>query len=288
MRTTYSRTNFGGFSDGDELSDINLVSAYSGSKTFNQTCWNKLKFKYWVIDYLNRGTQELKIGKKKFLRTSNIAILYAKDTEYCEFEKDGQSVDESYLFFTLKGDIHEKFKTITKKSGYCCFGDPDNIIGNNLEKLSKFLFFRPTGYRMFAYSVFTELLGLLDSAIPQKTKLREVRLAESEENNIFTKTCEYVIQHICEDITIADLAAHLMMSESSFAHRYPEIARETPLFTINRLKIEKAKHMLIGQHCSVKEISAHLGFSSEFHFSRVFKRVEGIPPSTYRTNLIRK
>jgi len=36
----------------------------------------------------------------------------------------------------------------------------------------------------------------------------------------------------------------------------------------------------------VKECADRLGFSSEFHFSRLFKRVEGMPPTRYPQTLL--
>ena len=44
---------------------------------------------------------------------------------------------------------------------------------------------------------------------------------------------------------------------------------------------EKAKYFLNGTELSLHEIAELCGFSSEFHFSRVFKQLNGIPPGQY-------
>ena len=43
-------------------------------------------------------------------------------------------------------------------------------------------------------------------------------------------------------------------------------------------RVEKAKYFLNGTELSLHEIAELCGFSSEFHFSRGFKQLNGIPP----------
>ncbi|NUN94477.1 MAG: helix-turn-helix transcriptional regulator, partial [Verrucomicrobiae bacterium] len=87
---------------------------------------------------------------------------------------------------------------------------------------------------------------------------------------------------------VAALARRVGMSASAFAHAYPRVAGETPHRAILRLKIEAAKKLLLDQRLRVKETAERLGFSSEFHFSRAFKRLEGVPPRDYRPALLRR
>jgi AraC-like DNA-binding protein len=78
------------------------------------------------------------------------------------------------------------------------------------------------------------------------------------------------------------------MSTSAFAHAYPRLAGESPYCTVRRLKLEAAKRFLLQDGLSVKECAERLGFSSEFHFSRLFKRLEGLSPTRYRHVLTEK
>ncbi|MFZ4599329.1 MAG: helix-turn-helix transcriptional regulator [Terrimicrobiaceae bacterium] len=80
----------------------------------------------------------------------------------------------------------------------------------------------------------------------------------------------------------------MKMSLPTFARSYPRIAGETPSRTIRRMKLQVAKSLLLAEGTSVKECAERLGFSSEFHFSRLFKKLEGIPPSKYAEYLSRR
>jgi AraC-like DNA-binding protein len=49
------------------------------------------------------------------------------------------------------------------------------------------------------------------------------------------------------------------------------------------MKLKRAKELLTGSDMPIKELARHLGFSSEYYFSTVFKLHEGVPPGTFRT-----
>ena len=54
---------------------------------------------------------------------------------------------------------------------------------------------------------------------------------------------------------------------------------------ILKCKIERAKELLKNPLLSIADISYSLSFSSQSHFTTVFRRFTGITPNTYRQNL---
>ena len=53
---------------------------------------------------------------------------------------------------------------------------------------------------------------------------------------------------------------------------------------LNRIRLENAQRSLLHSDRSLGEISAELGFSSQFHFTDFFKRMTGFSPTQYRKN----
>ena len=53
---------------------------------------------------------------------------------------------------------------------------------------------------------------------------------------------------------------------------------------LNRIRLEYARRALRSSDRSLGEISAGIGFSSQFHFTDFFKRMTGISPTQYRKN----
>jgi AraC-like DNA-binding protein len=52
-----------------------------------------------------------------------------------------------------------------------------------------------------------------------------------------------------------------------------------------RLRIERAKNLLLNPNLRISEIAFEVGFQSLTHFNRVFKRVLGQSPTDYRLQL---
>ena len=54
---------------------------------------------------------------------------------------------------------------------------------------------------------------------------------------------------------------------------------------VSRVRIEKAKNLLLNPNLRVSEVAYEVGFQSLTHFNRVFKRVQGQSPTDYRGQL---
>jgi AraC-like DNA-binding protein len=83
--------------------------------------------------------------------------------------------------------------------------------------------------------------------------------------------------------TVADLAAAVSMSRSSFAMRFRTLVGLPPLDYLVRWRIQTAARALRLTDRTVAAIGADLGYTSESAFSNAFKRVLGQSPSRYRS-----
>jgi AraC-like DNA-binding protein len=89
-------------------------------------------------------------------------------------------------------------------------------------------------------------------------------------------------QHPARRWTVAELAAAVSMSRSSFALRFRALVGLPPLDYLVRWRMQLAARALRTTGRTVAAIGADLGYSSESAFSAAFKRVLGQPPSRYR------
>ncbi|MDL2229558.1 AraC family transcriptional regulator [Treponema sp. OttesenSCG-928-L16] len=95
----------------------------------------------------------------------------------------------------------------------------------------------------------------------------------------------YIQDHAYEKISVERLASIMNMSMSQLARTIKQAGHGTPLKIIQSVKIEKARELLKDPNLSISAISEMLGFTNEYHFSRIFKSVEGMPPGKYRQGL---
>jgi AraC-like DNA-binding protein len=82
------------------------------------------------------------------------------------------------------------------------------------------------------------------------------------------------------DVDLTDLARKLGLSYVAFTTLFRQYSGQTPHQYWLNLKINRAKVLLTAGK-SVKETAFGLGFESEFHFSRLFKKKTGVPPSRW-------
>jgi AraC-like DNA-binding protein len=54
---------------------------------------------------------------------------------------------------------------------------------------------------------------------------------------------------------------------------------------LSRVRVEKAKNLLLNPNLRISEIAFEVGFQSLTHFNRVFKNIVGQSPSEYREKL---
>lgn len=78
---------------------------------------------------------------------------------------------------------------------------------------------------------------------------------------------------------VAELASFVNMSSRTFHEHFKTITSYTPVQYIKRIRLEKARQILVDQGIQASVTSHMVGYESASHFSRDFKRHFGYPPS---------
>jgi AraC-like DNA-binding protein len=89
-------------------------------------------------------------------------------------------------------------------------------------------------------------------------------------------------QHLSENLSTTQIAAKLGVSIRTLTKRCRQILGRPPAHAFMHYKMEHAAYALRQSNASIKEVSHRLGFQNQYHFSRVFRRYVGTPPSRYR------
>jgi len=91
-------------------------------------------------------------------------------------------------------------------------------------------------------------------------------------------------QSLREGITNADLAGGLHMSTNGFVRWFTHEAGISPQAWLNRERVHEASFWLHHTDTPIEEIAELHGFCDRYHFSRVFKKNQGISPAAFRRN----
>ncbi len=110
------------------------------------------------------------------------------------------------------------------------------------------------------------------------------RTEHAEAPNI-TKAREFISQHHAEDLSLETVARAVHMSTFYFCKQFKKATGISFTNYLGRVRIEKAKEMLLNPHARISEVAFECGFQSLTHFNRVFRKLVGEAPTAYREHL---
>jgi len=87
---------------------------------------------------------------------------------------------------------------------------------------------------------------------------------------------------LARDFNLRQLAEVSGMSECHFSRMFKKAAGYSPLQFFIRLRMARARQLLLETDQSIIDIGLEVGYSSHSHFSQVFKREVGVTPTQYR------
>lgn len=99
------------------------------------------------------------------------------------------------------------------------------------------------------------------------------------------RVTEFIHAHIDEDISLNELARDVGLSPSHFCSLFRKTSGKTPHQFVLQCRIQHAKALLAHPTHSILDVALASGFRTHQHFSRIFRRQVGIPPSNYRAQL---
>ena len=83
-------------------------------------------------------------------------------------------------------------------------------------------------------------------------------------------------------LPLSELAAEVRLSPHYFCEQFRRCTGLPPGEYLIRLRLERAREQLAGTSASIDEIARAAGFNDHSHFTRSFRKREGLTPSDYR------
>ena len=94
---------------------------------------------------------------------------------------------------------------------------------------------------------------------------------------------KYLRRHLSESITVDALAKSLCRGRSRLSTDFKKETGENLSVYLLKQKVEEGKRLLRYTDKASAEIALYLGFSSQSHFLRTFKKYVGLTPGEYRS-----
>ncbi len=184
----------------------------------------------------------------------------------------------SIYWFHLKGEAVEQF---VREFDLCNFTvsipttQTIRII-DLLDQCYETLLYKGYSFKHYLYvsQMMKYVLGILTlQSEPHENK---------KKNEYVERSIRYMIEHVQSSLTLDELANHVGLSKPHFVHLFKQVTQHSPIDYYLRLKIQRSCHYLDLTDYNVKTISQNVGFQDSYYFSRMFHKIMGQSPSSYR------
>lgn len=91
---------------------------------------------------------------------------------------------------------------------------------------------------------------------------------------------DYLNENYMVDLSLSEIAGYTGRSLATFKRDFAKVSDLTPQKWIIRRRLEAAHEMLKSGHHRITDVCYEVGFKNLAHFSRAYKEVYGVPPSS--------
>ncbi len=241
------------------------------------------------IHYIKEGSGRVILNGKEYLLEKGSFYVTGPGILHKQFADNQAAVVEYGMKFdlniseeTVKYPLEEYKEIVRLLSGRNVYVTEDR---NNIEQLFEAMFDEIRDKKVGYYSRLNNLiLNIIiasarnydNSTTTYKVPLRDTG---SIRMNLITS---YISEHIEKNISREEIASVLGLSVRQVERIVrSSTGKPTHDYILNK-KMDIVKEMLIRSDMTLSQISNITGFSSEFHLSRIFKKLVGESPREYR------
>lgn len=125
--------------------------------------------------------------------------------------------------------------------------------------------------------IFGEYLSLLSNQIAVRQN--------NAEPVFIVKAKQFITERYSESLSLEQVAKAVNTSLFYFCKMFKRITGLNFTEYVSRVRIERAKNLLLNPNLRISEIAFEVGFQSLTHFNRVFRKMVGQSPTDYRGKL---
>lgn len=104
----------------------------------------------------------------------------------------------------------------------------------------------------------------------------------AEKNNLIDNIKKYIDIHFAENLSLPEISEHFFINPFYLSQLFKKKTGHTYISYLTEKRIEKAKELLSGQDVKLYEVCHSVGYENIKHFSKIFEKLVGIKPSSYK------
>jgi AraC-like DNA-binding protein len=139
--------------------------------------------------------------------------------------------------------------------------------------------------RLRADAIFFEIIATLLERLHLQATATPPRHIHTDQARIHAAIA-FMQEHLGETIGTEMIAQAAGLSSSHFSRLFRKWTGHSPIEHLTRLRIKRAKELMGDIHLTIKQVAVLCGFEDSHYFSKVFARLDGLPPSQYRETML--
>ncbi|QJD82116.1 AraC family transcriptional regulator [Cohnella herbarum] len=94
----------------------------------------------------------------------------------------------------------------------------------------------------------------------------------------------YIHENYKDHVTLESLVDMLDLNSRQFLRMFKSQMDTSPIDYLIQVRMNKAKELLLNSEFTLREIAEWVGYSDSYYFSRIFKKAEGLSPTSFKEN----
>ncbi|MEN6316999.1 MAG: AraC family transcriptional regulator [Clostridiaceae bacterium] len=137
------------------------------------------------------------------------------------------------------------------------------------------------GSEFLNYLLVMELFVLLSRALKMEWE-NSIKTKSPKLKELIGIAINFIHTNFERDISLGDIAKFVFLSPSYFTRAFKEETGMSPINYVLKVRIERAKELLIDTGFKISDIALSVGFSNQQRFNEMFKKFTHLTPLQYR------
>jgi two-component system response regulator YesN len=188
-----------------------------------------------------------------------------------------------YVFFSSGRDIEvvrartQELAVLLSRAAIEGGADSTEIFGLNYQYLSEISKFKTVEELAFWLS---KILARFTDCV--------FNLVNVKHKDIIYKAIDYIKKNYMKKITLQEVADCVYLNPSYFSKIFKSELNCSFVNYVNKIRVEMSKNLLFDLSIPITDVSSLVGFDEQCYFTKVFKKITGMPPGLFRKTMGRK
>lgn len=215
------------------------------------------------------------------LTTSKTTTIKSSQPGKQDLKVSSVSIDE---FFAFTGSNGKLPMSETQEPAFMIDGSYRKDLANLAERIlvesEDGELARNLMMRLLAIELVVVVARALKSAWEKSLRIREGKARE-----LVTIARDYISANFDHDLTVADVANYVFLSQGYFARAFRDEVGMSPMAYMMKVRVEEACKLLSVGDLKISSIATRVGFSSPQRFNSAFRKHIGKSPMAYRKSI---